>query len=162
MGGWATCDPMACYVDRRMAARLSALSALRALSCLAYAWKEIVMSVRLGLLALTLFLLSTPAHSETGNELLQECEALERGARLSGDKIQLPERTDVHRCWGYMSAVQDFSVILADYPRGKPLLNSCPGPDTTLMQFIRVFTNYARTHPQELHLKASQLIYRAM
>jgi len=119
------------------------------------------MLIRLGLLALMLFL-CTPARSETGNELLQACEALERGARISGDKIQLPDRTDVYRCWGYMSAVQDFSVILADYPRGKPLLNSCPGPDTTLMQFIRVFTNYARTHPQELHLKASQLIYRAM
>ena len=103
---------------------------------------------------------STPARSETGNGLLQACEALEREIRISGNNIQLPARTDVHRCWGYMGAVQDLSVIVDE--TGKPLLNSCPGPDTTLTQLIRVFTNYARAHPQELHLKASQLVYRAM
>jgi hypothetical protein len=118
------------------------------------------MIIRFGLLALILFL-CTPAHSETGTTLLQACEALEREARLSGENIQLPARPDVHRCWGYMSAVQDFAVIYMDEP-GKPLLNSCPDPDTQLTQLIRVFTNYARTHPQELHEKASLLVYRAM
>jgi hypothetical protein len=52
--------------------------------------------IRFGLLALTLFL-CTPAHSETGNGLLQACEALEREARLSGDNIALPPRTDEKR-----------------------------------------------------------------
>jgi hypothetical protein len=104
---------------------------------------------------------STPAHSETGNGLLQACEALERTARLSGDNVQLPARADVHICWGYMSAVQDFAV-LRDPETKKTLFRSCPGPDTTLMQFIRVFTNYARTHPQELHWEASDVVYRAM
>ena len=64
-------------------------------------------------------------------------EALERTARISGDKVQLPGRADVHICWGYMSAVQDFSV-LTDPETKKTLFRSCPGPDTTLMQFIRV------------------------
>jgi hypothetical protein len=93
------------------------------------------MVIRFGLLVLILFL-CTPAHSETGDTLLQACEALEREARLSGDKIQLPNRTDVHRCWGYMSAVQDFSTIMNNQTR-KPLLYSCPDPDTTLTQLIR-------------------------
>ncbi len=110
------------------------------------------MVKRFGLLAL--MLLCTPAHSETGSGLLQACETLEREARISGNNIQLPARTNVHRCWGYMGAVQDFSVM-ADDQTGKPLLDSCPGPKTTLTQLIRVFTNYARTHPQELHEKAS-------
>jgi Rap1a immunity proteins len=113
-----------------------------------------------GLLLLTLFL-CTPAHSETGSTLLQACEALEREARISGDNIWLPARTDVHRCWGYMSAVQDFSVMVNDQTQER-LFNSCPGPDTQLTQLIRVFTNYARTHPQELHEKASLLVYRAL
>jgi len=103
--------------------------------------------------------LSTPAHSETGNGLLQACEALEREIRISGRDVQLPERADVHICWGYMGAVQDFSVMVDD---GKTLFRSCPGPKTTLTQLIRVFTNYARTHPQELHEKASRVVYRAM
>jgi hypothetical protein len=118
------------------------------------------MVTRFGLLALML-LLCTPAHSETGSTLLQACEALEREVRLSGTNVWLPNKADVHRCWGYMSAVQDFAIIYEDDPK-KPLLNSCPGPNTQLTQFIRVFTNYARTHPQELHEKASLLIWRAM
>jgi Rap1a immunity proteins len=118
------------------------------------------MVIRLGLLALTLFL-CTPARSETGNGLLQACEALEREIRISGNNIQLPNRTDVYKCWGYMSAVQDFSIIVDSETR-EPLLNFCPGPKTTLTQLIRVFTNYARTHPQELHEKASVLVLRAI
>ena len=116
-----------------------------------------------GLAALFLAIgaLGTPAHSETGNELLQACEALEREAHISGDKIQLPERADVQRCWGYMAAVQDFSV-LADNETGKHLLGSCPGPNTKLTKLIRVFIDYARTHPQELHERASVLVYNAM
>ena len=118
------------------------------------------MVIRLGLLAL-IFLLCTPAHSETGNTLLQACEALEREARLEGDNIWLPNKADVHKCWGYMGAVQDFSVVwMGDPP--KPLLDFCPGPKTKLIQFIRVFNNYARTHPQELHQPAPVLIFRAM
>src|SRR5438067_857462 len=60
-------------------------------------------------LALALFL-CTPAHSESGDELLQACEALERTVRISGDRVGLPARTDVYKCWGYMSAVQDFYI----------------------------------------------------
>jgi len=103
---------------------------------------------------------STPAHSETGNGLLQACEALEREVRISGNKVLLPERPHVYRCWGYMGAVQDLSVGVDE--AGKPLLGSCPGPNTKLTQLIRVFTNYARTHPQELHEKAPVLVLNAM
>jgi hypothetical protein len=117
------------------------------------------MAKRFGLLALIL-LLCTPAHSETGNGLLQACEALEREARLEGDNIALPPRPDVHRCWGYMGAVQDLSGFVDE--TGKRVLGFCPDPKTKLTQHIRVFTNYARTHPQELHEKASLLILRAM
>jgi Rap1a immunity proteins len=116
------------------------------------------MVKRFGLLAL--MLLCTPAHSETGNTLLQACEALEREIRFSGDNVQLPARADVHRCWGYMGAVQDLSVAVGE--TGKPLLGSCPGPTTKLTQLIRVFTNYARTHPQELHQRAPLLVLNAM
>jgi Ssp1 endopeptidase immunity protein Rap1a len=59
-----------------------------------------------------------------------------------------------------MSAVQDLSG--AEDETGKRLLGYCPDPKTTLSQFIRVFTNYARAHPQELHELAPVLIVRAM
>jgi Rap1a immunity proteins len=117
------------------------------------------MVIRFGLLA-SIFFLCTPAHSETGNTLLQACEALEREVRLSGTNVWLPNKADVHKCWGYMSAVQDLSG--AEDETGKRLLGYCPDPKTNLTQHIRVFNNYARTHPQELHEKAPVLILRAM
>jgi hypothetical protein len=98
------------------------------------------MPTRLGLLAL-IFFLCTPAHSETGNTLLQACEALEREVRLSGTNVWLPNKADVHKCWGYMSAVQDLSG--AEDETGKRLLGYCPDPKTNLTQHIRVFNNYA-------------------
>jgi hypothetical protein len=56
------------------------------------ALEEIVMLIRFGLLAL-IFFLCTPAHSETGNGLLQACEALEREARLEGDNNRVATET---------------------------------------------------------------------
>jgi hypothetical protein len=117
------------------------------------------MVTRFGLLAL-IFFLCTPAHSETGNGLLQACEALERQIRISGENVQLPDSGDVHKCWGYMGAVQDFAGAVDE--TGQRLLGFCPSPGTKLTQHIRVFNNYARTHPQELHEKASVLVLRAM
>jgi hypothetical protein len=99
-----------------------------------------MMLIRFGLLAL-IFFLCTPAHSETGNTLLQACEALEREVRLSGTNVWLPNKADVHKCWGYMSAVQDLSG--AEDETGKRLLGYCPDPKTNLTQHIRVFNNYA-------------------
>ena len=122
--------------------------------------KKIILLPGIAALLLATGAVSTPAHSETGNGLLQACEALEREMRISGDNIQLPNRTDVHRCWGYMGAVQDFSTA-ADQT-GKRTLGFCPDEKTTLTQFIRVFTNYARMHPEELHERAHLLVWRAM
>ena len=122
--------------------------------------KKIILLPGIAALLLATGAVSTPAHSETGNGLPQACEALERDIRISGKNVQLPARADVHKCWGYMGAVQDLSVAVDE--TGKPLLGSCPSPKTTLTQLIRVFTNYARAHPQELHEKAALLAGRAM
>jgi hypothetical protein len=59
-----------------------------------------------------------------------------------------------------MGAVQDFAGAVDE--TGERLLGFCPSPGTKLTQYVRVFTNYARTHPQELHEKASLLVLRAM
>jgi len=79
---------------------------------------------------------------------------------IEGDKIYLPPGNDVNQCWGFMSAVQQYAT-LADQS-GKPFLNACPGPNTTLTQIIRVFTNYAGAHPEKLDSKAAAVVYNAM
>ena len=59
-----------------------------------------------------------------------------------------------------MEAVQQYAT-LADQD-GKTLLDSCPGPDTTMTEIIRVFVNYGKAHPEKLNLNAAAMAYNAM
>ena len=45
-------------------------------------------------------------------------------------------------CWSYMSAIQNMSVL--ETPRGVRLLGICAPPDTTLIDYVRVFAGQAR------------------
>ena len=49
----------------------------------------------------------SPAQAVTGQELLRQCEALERGAVVSGETVRLPKSQESAACWFYMGAVQD-------------------------------------------------------
>jgi hypothetical protein len=100
------------------------------------------------------------ARAQSAGEMLQAYEALQQGMHVEGGKIFLPPRADVNQCWGFMSAVLQYSV-LADQD-GKTLLGACPGPDTTVTKIIRVFTDYARAHPEKLSLQAAAAAYNAM
>jgi len=92
--------------------------------------------------------------------MLHACENLERGMHVEGTNVYLMPSPDVNQCWGFMSAVQQYST-LADQDDQR-LLNSCPSPETTTVQVIRVFTKYATAHPEKLHLNAAAVAYGAM
>ena len=92
--------------------------------------------------------------------MLRACEILQRGMNIEGETVYLPPGEDVHQCWGFMSAVQEYST-LADQD-GKTLLDACPNPDTTTVQIIHVFINYANAHSEKLGLKAAAVAYNAM
>ena len=46
---------------------------------------------------------ASPAQAIGGKQLLQQCEALERGALVSGETVQLPKSQEAAACWFYMS-----------------------------------------------------------
>jgi len=96
---------------------------------------------------------------QTANELLNDCEVLERGLKISGDRVSIPRDAQAYVCWGFIAAVQQFSVIAEGKHR---ILHACPPAETTLVQLIRVFTNYAQNHPQELHEPAASIAVRAL
>ena len=56
--------------------------------------------------------LVSPAQAVTGQQLLQQCDALERGRVLSGEVVRLPKGDDAASCWFYMAAVQDFAATV--------------------------------------------------
>ena len=103
----------------------------------------------------------SPAQAVTGQELLRQCEALERGALVSGETVQLPKSQDAATCWVYMGALQDLTATVEE-EGGPSLIGSCVPPETTRMQLVRAFTTYARKHRADLDLRATALVIPAL
>jgi len=107
-----------------------------------------------------LMLTVMPGHAQTAGEMLHACETLQRGKRIEGNSVFLPPGKDSQQCWGFMSAVQQYSV-LADQS-GNRLLSTCPAPDTKTTQIVDVFVKYAKAHPEALNMLAAAVAYNAM
>jgi hypothetical protein len=103
----------------------------------------------------------SPTQAVTGQELLRQCETLERGATVSGETIRLPKSQDAAACWFYMGAVQDVSATVEE-EGGPSLIGSCAPSETTRMELVRAFTKYARAHRADLDLRATALIIPAL
>ena len=69
------------------------------------------------------------AQAVTGQELLRQCEALERGALVSGETVRLPKSQDAATCWVYMGAVQDFTATVEE-EGGLSVIGSCVPAET--------------------------------
>ena len=106
-------------------------------------------------------LMIAPAQAVTGQELLRQCEALERGAVVSGETVRLPKSQEAAACWVYMGAVQDFAATVEE-EGGPSLIGSCVPAETTRIELVRAVTNYARVHRGELHLRATALVIPAL
>lgn len=104
---------------------------------------------------------NSTAWAQDGGEILQACETLEREIRISDSMVSLPSGDITpYKCWYFLSAIQQTTAMVD--ASGARLVYSCPGPNTSLTQIIRVFTNYARSHPEKLNLTAAQVAYDAM
>ena len=118
------------------------------------------MSVRIAFAAAALGF-AAPALAIDGKQLLRKCEALERGAIISGDSVRLPNSADAAECWFYMGAVQDFSATV-EKEGGPSIIGSCLRPNTTRIEIVRAFTKYARANRADLDLRATALIIPAL
>lgn len=112
-----------------------------------------------GTIAATLII--APAQAVTGQELLRQCEALERGAVVSSETVRLPKGQDAAACWFYMGAVQDIAATVEE-EGGPSLIGSCVPPEATRMELVRAFTKYARAYRADLELRATALIIPAL
>jgi hypothetical protein len=81
------------------------------------------------------------ASSTTSGELLQSCMEITSGlGPNTGAEVDIPPTGLA--CWYYMSAIQNMSVL--ETPRGVRLLGICAPPETTLLDYVRVFVAQAR------------------
>ena len=104
---------------------------------------------------------ASPVQALTGRQLLRQCEALERGAVVSGETVRLPKGQDAASCWVYMAAVQDFAATV-ETEGGPSLIGSCVPPEATRLQLVQAFTRYARAHVDDLDVRATALIVPAL
>src|SRR3954463_1116904 len=102
-----------------------------------------------------------PTQAVTGQELLRQCEALERGAVVSSETVRLPKGQDAAACWFYMGAVQDIAATVEE-EGGPSLIGSCVPPKTTRLELVRAFTKYARAHREDLDLRVTALVIPAL
>jgi hypothetical protein len=80
----------------------------------------------------------SPAQTVRGRDLLRQCEALERGATVSGETVQLPKSQDAAACWYYMGAARDIAATVQE-EGGPSLIGSCVPAETTRMEVMRAF-----------------------
>ena len=105
-------------------------------------------------------LASSVASAQSAREMLQACEMLQRGMHIEGTTIYIPPSAKVNQCWGFIEAVQEYSLLAGQ--NGKPLLDTCPGEDSTTVDVLHKFVAYLHKHPEKLDLKAAAATYNAM
>jgi hypothetical protein len=98
-------------------------------------------SLQIALLAAVACLVSpNSAGAATCSELLRSCmEIVEKRTSQSGEVDFPPTGAP---CWYYMSAIQNMSVL--ENLDGVRLLGICSPPDTTLMDYVRIFAQKAQ------------------
>jgi hypothetical protein len=97
------------------------------------------------------------------DELLRSCEAITstkaHGTKANGPNAHGTKATSIEipaaglHCWYYMSAIQNMSVL--EDQHGERLLGICASPDTTLMDYVRLFVQYARGHKADAQANAA-------
>lgn len=89
------------------------------------------------------------ARATTASEYLQYCEEFEKGAIQSGEQLSIPDGGATN-CWHFFVAFQEL-VNIVDADTRRPALGLCIPHAVPLTQLIRIFTSYARAHPELLH-----------
>jgi hypothetical protein len=112
------------------------------------------------LVAVFVFCAAAPALAQTAGEMLHACQTLQHGIRIKGNAAFLPSTAEAQQCWGFMSAVQEYSV-LSDQA-GSRLLGGCPAPDIKTTQIVDMFVKYASSHPDKSDVPAAVAAYDAM
>lgn len=114
-----------------------------------------------GGLFMSVLAFASPASAVTGQELLQQCEALVRGAAVKGDSVTLPKGQPAAECWFYMGAIQDLTATVEE-EGGPSIIGSCVPSATTRMDIVQAFVRYARTHRDALRARATVSLIAAL
>jgi Rap1a immunity proteins len=131
-----------------------------------YSWKNGMRLTLVGCFA-SFLILPSPARALTASDLLASCELLERTWLIQPDGSIRFALNDGLRCWGYINAFFDmayFRITYTDRPNDPPVhpIPTCPPKGVSLAQLVRMFLQYARMHPNELHYEAGMMMWTVL
>ena len=88
-------------------------------------------------------------------DLLLSCQAITAQSPRSAQRM-LDIPAEGLPCWYYMEAVQNMTA-LSD-KRGERFLGICPPPDSTVLDFVRIFVQRARPEDVGSHRNAAAFV----
>lgn len=98
------------------------------------------------------------ASSNTGNELLNNCQTMLRIMDSGTATQSLEEAFNAGQCLGFVSGVRNTS----DLTRAPEPLRSCVPKTATMGQLARVITKYLKDNPSELNLEQTLIAMLAL
>jgi hypothetical protein len=96
----------------------------------------------------------------SGEGLLEACEELGRSLKPKGGDQVFFTGINASICWGFMGAMQRVANY-GDPVTQKGQFGACLPPESSLTQLIRVFTAFAKAHPQRLHEQPDRVVIEA-
>lgn len=103
-------------------------------------------------------ILANPASAQTAAEMMSYCQPLVNALNKGNERMAMEHDQytfDSGICWGAFRSIQALSAIVFNDETGawrkKPVLEFCPPPTSSITQFVRVFDNFAKQHPERQH-----------
>jgi hypothetical protein len=110
----------------------------------------------LAVLAIALLCLTAAgARAETSLEVQSWCGPIANGAVNAAGQIDFDETPTNQFCWGAFAAIQGLTRIV--WQNGDRALKSCPPPEATRAQLIKVYLKFAGDHPELAHQPFEQV-----
>ena len=116
-----------------------------------------------------LLLDANPAPAQTTAEMMSNCQPLANALDKGNERMVIgaSENTfDSGICWGAFRSFQALGALAFKDETGarrkKPVLEFCAPPNSNLTQFVRIFDQYARQHPESQHENYHIIALRAL
>jgi|SRR5689334_21114444 hypothetical protein len=96
----------------------------------------------------TLFTMSGVAVAEPAREMLSRCSQGFSSLPAHGKVVSMPRTVSSGWCWGAFEVLQ--RLIVYSDEANQHLFRVCAPPESTRVEIIRIFLDYAKRHPKEL------------
>ncbi len=101
--------------------------------------------------AMMCLVLPNSASPMTSSELFRSCAEIVNKATTASGEVDIPPSG--LPCWYYISAIQNMSVL--ENLDGVRLLGICSPPDTTLMDYVRIFVQKSQKKKMQIQNAAA-------